>query len=380
MMKIAFVIDTIESPTAGTEKQLLLLIKHLDRSRFKPYLCVLSSSDWLEKEFDLCPLHVIGMKVAKNMKTLLGILSFSRFLKKEQIAIVQTHFRDGNIAGILAGILAGTRIISTRRNQGYWLNQSEIKLQKLLNNWVDLFIANSQSTKNWAIQTEGISPERVQVIYNAIDLEPYKTITEQDGVNVRKELGIPLDVRVVGIVANLRPVKGIDVFLRAAAIVKKRLPDTWFVIVGDGEERQNAKILSKELGIKDNVYFAGRRTDIPRLLSAFDVGVLSSHSESFSNSVIEYLAAGLPVVATDVGGCREAIADGKTGFIVTVGNNQQLAQGIMDILKQNCFADRQGEIKQSALRLFSLQAMKEEYTNIYSPSHETTYKKTAVSF
>src|SRR5689334_9667675 len=111
MINIAFVIDTIESATAGTEKQLLLLIKHLDRSKFKPYLCVLRSSAWLEESFTDCELVDIGFPSFGNPLSYLNLLRFVGFLKKQKINIVQTHFVEGNKVGVLAGKLAGVRAI-----------------------------------------------------------------------------------------------------------------------------------------------------------------------------------------------------------------------------------------------------------------------------
>jgi len=106
MIRIAFVIDTIETPTAGTEKQLLLLLRHLDRSSFDPILCVLYSSKWLDEHFNLCPIHVIDIRSFKKPKTLLTLMRFIRFLKTEKVNVVHTFFRDGNIVGVTAGKLA----------------------------------------------------------------------------------------------------------------------------------------------------------------------------------------------------------------------------------------------------------------------------------
>lgn len=333
MTKIAFVIDTIESPTAGTEKQLLLLLKHLDRTKFIPYLCVLRSSTWLREEFQFCELYEAEIPSFKSPAAIGSLYRLSQFFREKNINIVQTHFRDGSIAGIIAARLAGVKVvIGTRRNQGYWYTPLEIQLQKLLNHGVTRFIANSESTRQWAAATEGIPAKKIHVIYNAVDLESFQNVAGCDRGAVQLELGIPLGVPVVGIVANLRPVKGIDVFLRAAALVRKQLPASHFALVGEGGERRMLESLAAELGISDAVHFAGRQTDIPRLVKAFDVAVLSSHSESFSNAVVEYLAAGLPVVCTDVGGCRECIQDGVNGFVVPVGDYQALARGILAIL------------------------------------------------
>lgn len=240
------------------------------------------------------------------------------------------HFRDGNIAGIIGARLAGIRkIIGTRRNQGYWMNRKELIIQKFLNRFVTTFIANSESTKEWVEKTENISPERIHVIYNGIDLEPFSRINIGMQERMRGELGIPQDAKVAGIVANLRPVKAIDVFLTAAALIKKQIDNAHFVIVGDGPDRVHLQSLAHHLKINECVHFLGKQTNIPYILSAFDVGVLSSNSESFSNSIIEYLAAGLPIVCTNVGGVYEVISDNGCGLIVPAKNVLKLSDSII---------------------------------------------------
>lgn len=332
-IKIAYIIDTIESPTAGTEKQILLLIKRLDRNKFEPYLCCLRSSEWLENNFDLCPLHVVGIASFKKIVSYFRILAFSRFLKRGKFDIIQTHFRDSNIVGILAARLAGIyTVISTRRGVRYWRNRFELLLLKKLNRWVTIFVTNSYSTKEWVTKIEGIPEEKIKVIYNGIDLTSFKGITDETRIKYRQLLGIPEDAPVVGIVANLRPVKGIDIFLRAAQLVKKQIPEARFVIVGDGVEKDPLVRLSNALGLNEGVTFLGQREDVVQILSALDVGVLSSHSESFSNSLIEYLAAGLPVACTDVGGCREAIEGDGRGMVVPVEDHKALGSSIVSLL------------------------------------------------
>ena len=290
MIKIAFVIDTIESPTAGTEKQLLLLLKHLDRTKFKPYLCVLRSSQWLQDEFDLCELYDADIQSFKKLSAFLNIDKLSCFFRAEGIDIVQTHFRDASIAGIVAARIASVKaIVGTRRNQGYWYTPGELRIQKLLNRWVTAFISNSQSTMQWVMVTEGVSEEKINVIYNAVDLELFEGITSNDRIAVRNELGIPCDAPVVGIVANLRPVKGLDVFLLAAAVVNEQVPETQFVIVGEGEERQRLEDQAQEIGISNRICFTGRRADIPFLLGAFDVGVFLLFGKVFQMQSLNIL-------------------------------------------------------------------------------------------
>lgn len=320
MIKIAFVIDTIESPTAGTEKQLLMLIKHLDRTRFQPFLCVLRGSDWLDQQFDLCPLFVAELFSFKGVSGIRGIRDLSNYFIKEAISIVQVHFRDSSVAGILAAKMAKVKtIVATRRNQGYWYTPLELKLQKFLNRWVTIFIANSESTKQWTIQTEGLNPEKVIVIYNGLDLDEFYCGTNDQRSAFRDLLGFPKESIIIGIIANLRPVKSVDVFLTVVQIVLREISTARFVVIGDGPERDSLEKLADDLEIKGSGLFLGSRVDVPDILACIDIGVLSSKSESFSNAIIEYMASGVPVFSMDVGGAREALGD-QAGVIFEQGD------------------------------------------------------------
>lgn len=334
-IKIAYMIDTIESPTCGTEKQLLLLLKALVRNNmFEPYLCCLRSSAWLENEFDLCPVHVIGIESFKNPVSYFRILHFSHFLKRGGFNIVQTFFRDANIVGVISAQFAGIKvIISSIRSQGYWhTNRFELLILKILNRWVTHFIVNSKSTKAWAREVGHIPKEKIHMFYNGIDIKAYREVSKKTIENYRESLDINDHSPTIGIVANLRPVKGLDIFLKAAQLVKKEAPESRFIIVGDGEERDRLKRLSHELGLEDSVKFLGRREDVVNIINTFDIGVLSSYSESLSNSVIEYLAAGLPVVCTNAGGCDELVETGVNGFLVPKGDYQKMAEVILRIM------------------------------------------------
>jgi glycosyltransferase involved in cell wall biosynthesis len=370
MIKIAYIIDTIESPTAGTEKQLLMLIKHLDRSKFQPYLCVLRTSEWLKNEFDLCPMFVANILSFKSFKGLWAIRTLSQFLENNAINIVQTHFRDASIAGIVAARLALIPcVIGTRRNQGYWMTAVDRLIQKYLDRWVTCYIANSQNTKQWQIETEKISEDRIHVIHNGFDLSKFDKIPKDTRGQIRKALDIPYDALVVTIVANLRGVKDHKLFLKAAQRVYASQPASHFILVGNGPEQATLQSISSDLGIDRVVYFLGMRHDIPEILGASDIGVLSSKSESFSNAVVEYMAAGLPVVATDVGGVREAIEDGVTGYVVPAGDWKQLAKQILEVMSSGCMR-KMGEInKIISNEKFSLVKMIETTEIIYLTCH-----------
>jgi glycosyltransferase involved in cell wall biosynthesis len=366
-IKIAFVIDTIASPTAGTEKQLILLLKHLDRNRFEPYLCCLQPSNWLVEEFNLCPVHIIGIRSFKNLISYIQLWGFSKFLKERKIDIVQTYFRDANIVGIISGKLAGVKIIiSTRRNLGYWHNKMEIIILKFLNRWVKRFVANSEYARNHTNRIEGVPFENIEVIYNFIDQREFKRGGKQEVNKLKESFGIANGHPTVTMVANLRPVKGVDVFLKSARLVLNDIPDVNFIIAGDGEQRQILENICHQLGINKSVKLIGTVSDVVSLLNISDIGVLSSYSESLSNSIIEYMATGLPVVCTDVGGNRELVQDGRNGFFVPPNDPQRLADAIVKLIKDPDLRLKMGrESLNLSEKLFDFESTLKQYENLF---------------
>jgi glycosyltransferase involved in cell wall biosynthesis/cellulose synthase/poly-beta-1,6-N-acetylglucosamine synthase-like glycosyltransferase len=365
-LRIAFLIDTIESPTAGTERQLLLLLEGLDRKEFEPRLCVLQSSIWLDKDFHLCPVSVLGISSFKSPCAWWRILRFTSWLWREKIDVLQLHFPDASLAGLPAAWLARVPgIVATRKNQGYWMTSRELVLQKLLN-WIpDMFVANSEATRQWAHKNERIALNRIRVIHNGF-AGNFTPVSDERRKAARGLLGLPQGLPVAGIVANLRPVKRIDVFLRAAVSVAKELPTARFLVVGEGNERGKLEALCAELGLTARVVFLGRRPDVMDILSAFDVGVLSSDSESFSNAVVEYMAAGLAVVATDVGGCREALGDSPAGALVPPGDAEGLGKALARMLAdENVLSYARSQHPLRVQDLFSRDRYIAAYSDLY---------------
>ncbi len=364
-VKIAFVINTIASPSGGTEKQLLFLLEGMNREVFEPHLFCLYSNAWLDEHFSLCPLHVLGINSFKNPLILQHLASFAATLRKESFSIVQTHFSDANMVGTLAGRLAGVPvIISTRRGVPYYSSRAGLSILRLLNARASFFIANSPATRQWASEAEGIPLEKIGVVPNGID--PAVCVRRgRQRSSYRRALNLPLRASVVGIVANLRPVKGIEIFLRAAALVLLELPQSYFLVVGEGEEESSLRSLARELGIAQNVLFLGKRSDVPALLDTLDVGVLSSHWESFSNAILEYLAAGIPVVCTDVGGCRDVVVEGINGYIVPPADPRAMAEKIVLLLHRHFSQGECQRLRRRVMKKYSVEAMVEGHQSLY---------------
>jgi glycosyltransferase involved in cell wall biosynthesis len=214
-------------------------------------------------------------------------------------------------------------------------------------------IANCQVVQNMLIR-EGVSPRRIIQHYNGLNLEAMKVPSGVSRDAALARFGLPLDRRFITIVANLRnPVKDHPMFLRAAARVRAAVPDAAFIIAGEGELMPSLRELAGTLGIASDVHFIGRCDEVAMLLRASNVGALSSKAEGFANAILEYMAAGLPVVATDVGGVREAILEGETGFIVPSGDHEQMAERIIRVLRDDEQAQAMGARGKQIVEKFS---------------------------
>jgi glycosyltransferase involved in cell wall biosynthesis len=376
-INIAFVIDRIDQRLGGTEKQLILLLQNLDRSRFEPYLCCLQhqgSGEGVSVDDLSVGFFAVDFKSFFSPNAYLKLLRFVLFLRSRKIDIVQTYFRDGHIAGTLAALLAGTKhVVATRRNRGYWHNYRELSVLKLLKPFVTNFLANSRDIADYVQTIERVDRNRIEIIYNAVDLDRFGSVSEKQVQSYGDQFDLLNRGPILVCIANLRPVKGLDVLLRATAELINDFPNLALLLVGDGPDRAMLDKMAQELNILRNVRFLGWQANIEGILALADLGVLSSHSEGLSNAIIEYMAAGLPVVCTDVGGNSELVEHLKNGFLVRPGDHAALAKGIREVLSRPDYVDTMSrESKKRAERMFALEnhikRMEEYYTGLVGNS------------
>jgi glycosyltransferase involved in cell wall biosynthesis len=259
----------------------------------------------------------------------------ARFLRQNKIEIIHTHDFYTNIFGMFAAQLASVPLaIASKRETGGMRSRRQKRIEKFAFRQANAIVANSEAVKNYLIR-EGIAGDKIKVIYNGLDLERLEPkITDRRAICA--ELGLPLDenLKFITLVANLRhKVKNQPMFLCAAQKVLQEFPNAHFVLAGEGELRENLENLAKELKIAENTHFIGRCSQVPELLSVSFAGVLTSFNEGFSNAILEYMAAGIPVVATNVGGASEAIAEGETGFLVESDDDAALANRLIELLQ-----------------------------------------------
>jgi glycosyltransferase involved in cell wall biosynthesis len=292
----------------------------------------------------------------------------------KNINIVQTFFIDANIFGTMAAKAGGANvIISSRRDLGYWYTPSILFVFKVLKIFTTRYLANSLSVRDCVSVREGVRKDKIDVHYNGIEVASYRYREGADNLAIRNEMGARSGDPIVGIVANLnRPVKGVDSFLRAASEVLGRRVNTLFVIVGDGHLKTELVAMAERLDIGEQVRFLGSKENVVPYIQAFDVAVNSSESEGFSNAVLEYMACGIPVVATNNGGSAESVIDKRSGFLIPPNDHVSLASAIIELLDNPEKARAMGgEGKKIAETKFSMELAVKKLEQYY---RETLFK------
>lgn len=218
--------------------------------------------------------------------------------------------------------------------EGYFspgLAKTFLAVERLLAMLTTRVIALSEGQRQELLALKIGSEEKLAVLPLGLELDPFLGCAAKSG-QLRKELGLPEEERLVGIVGRLVPIKGHEIFLQAAKVVMERFPSCRFLIVGDGPERLKLQEMAATLGLASRVLFLGWRRDLDRIYADLDLLVLSSSNEGTPVSLIEAMAAGVPVVATRVGGVKDLMTRDETGLLVPPGDAQALALGIVTLL------------------------------------------------
>lgn len=323
-VRVCFVIDRLYR--GGTELQLLQLIEGLHRESVEPSLCLLDGEDEQSRELEpkSCAVIRLGVRSLHQPSTLWKGWQFARFLLKQKIDIVQTIFPDSMYFAAPIARLAGVRhVVRTRRDLGFWMKPINHWLGRMYNLFITATVANCEACREAVVAQEKVPRDSVTVIENGLDLKPFANIPPvcADG-NGR--------IRKIGMVANLRKVKGPEVFVNAAKIVAEKHPDVVFQLAGNTDDY--SRQLIEESGVANRFELKGNLDNVPRFLSELDIAVLTSHSEGLSNTLLEYMAAGRPIVATAVGGNVEMIQSGVHGLLTPPGNATAIASAIDQIL------------------------------------------------
>jgi glycosyltransferase involved in cell wall biosynthesis len=316
----------------------------LDPSRFESVLCATRSVGKPTFEDDLRAAGVEVMRLDRRSRT--DFAAWRPLFKylRDGVHVLHAHKFGSNVWGTLLGRLARVPVViaheqswaSARSSTAGPFVRSTID-REVIARGADVFIAVSEADKRRMIEVEGIPSRRLRVIPNAVPA-PVPA-----GHDVRAELGIPASAPVVVTVCQLRPEKAVEVLVEAAALLRDRRPELRVLVAGDGAERVRLESLIEELGLADTVLLLGTRRDVPDILVAADVAVCCSDFEGTPLSVMEYMGAGKPVVATRVGGLPEVVQDGVHGFLIPPRDPVGLADALARLLEDEPLRRRLGE-------------------------------------
>jgi L-malate glycosyltransferase len=343
--KVLHIIDSFDS--GGTERQAVQLVRLLhEGERYRVHLACLNNRGALRDEAERLGLGEIAeypLNSFYDRNFLKQLRRCVRFLKEHEIDVVHTHDFYTNIFGMTAARLAGVpaRIASKRETDGF-RSSLQKRAERGAFRLAHRIVANSDAVRR-QLTREGVPIEKIVKHYNGLDV---KRVAVQSGAtrdDILAMLALP-ERRFVTIVANLQhAVKDHPTFLRAAARVRAAIPAVAFVIAGEGKLMSGLRELSAQLGLERDVFFIGRCEKVAELLSVSELCALSSTAEGFSNSILEYMAAARPTVVTDVGGAREAVIEGETGYIVPSGDDQPMAERMIELLRDPKRARKMGE-------------------------------------
>jgi glycosyltransferase involved in cell wall biosynthesis len=329
---------TTSLPVGGAETLLADLVRRLDRTRFRPEICCLKGrgtlGDVLAREIP------VFSGLLHNRLDLAVLRRLVRLLRCRGVrAVVTVGTGDKMFWGRLSAWLAGVPVIVSALHSSGRPHAVQ-RLNRLLTPITSAFVAVADVHRLNLIASEGLPPGKVRVIRNGVDLDRFGPRSRSEA---RRRIGLPEDARVAGIVAALRPEKNHEAFLRVAARVLSALPEARFLVVGDGPRRRTLERMSAALGLERMVGFVGERHDIPELLAAMDVVVLSSYTEASPVCLLEAMAAARPVVAPSVGSIAESVNDGETGLLANPGDEPALAARIASLLRDPATAERFGQ-------------------------------------
>jgi glycosyltransferase involved in cell wall biosynthesis len=354
------------SGPGGAETACVNLIRGLDSARWRG-IAVVPEKGWLYDEVRRAGGQPVVLDSGSRFDLPRYFVALARLVRQHKVELVHGHLFGPSYSASLLGLLMKLPVVGTLHGQVDLHPEEKFKRIKfgLLNRGASRLVFVSESLRRFFLGTRLLRSEITAVIPNGVDTARFSRAPDR---SLRAAFGASDDEFLVGAVGNVRPAKGYDVLLRAAALLKTRSVNYRFVVVGEADSDLGLRLLSlrEDLGLTDSVSFSGFLRDVTPALNAFDVYAITSRSEGFSISTVEAMAAGLPVVATRCGGPEEIVDDGVTGILVDNGSPEAVAAAI-ESLRMNARRRRElGDAARAAVRRrFSLDAHLHAYEALY---------------
>ncbi len=365
--RVFFLLDSFM--LGGTETQAVELARRLDPAHYQVTLGCLRMSGPLLERLSGTSVRIVNIDLGAGVDSSSGvfaILKLARLLRKERMQILHAHDLWSNLAGMAAAMLARVPVIITSQrdlSHDAWYGTYRRRFLRLMQSRSSAVVTNAKAIRDGLIDRDGVPAAKILVVYNGVDLERFRTSVDRTQI-IRGSEGKKLIVLVGNMISE---VKGHSVLISAAMEVVRRHPEVQFVLVGDGKMRAQFESQVAVSGLTQHFAYLGRRIDIPQILASCDIAVLPSLAEGLPNAVLEYLAAGLPVVASALGGNVEVIQDGVNGLLVPPQNPQALSDALLRLLDDPQLAWHLANSgRNHVANNFSFERMVAEVDNLYT--------------
>lgn len=388
-MKVLYVIGSLE--VGGAEKQLVNLMIGLKNQNITPEVLIFSEKKGLSSvvenngikihspyQYKLTKFILDKIKI-KNIKRfvvlMISVFMLLRVNWKIRPDVVHSFLPTAYIiSGIVSYFSPKTAFVMSRRNLNNYQNKHKVLtyFEKILHKKIDIACGNSIAVIE-DLKRENIPEQNIRLIYNGINCEIYDRVDQFALDQLKKNEEISEDSIILSIVANLIPYKGHFDLLRALGKIQNKIEKPWVLLcIGRDDGIKESLIEEAEkYNLSNHIKFLGSRADIPQLLNLSHIGIICSHEEGFSNSILEGMASGLPMVVTNVGGNAEAVLDGHTGFVVPSKCPNLLAEVIFKLIQSPSLRDRYGQNgKNRVQENFSMENCLDQYKKLY---HELIY-------
>ncbi|MBD3306530.1 glycosyltransferase [candidate division KSB3 bacterium] len=350
----------------GTQHMLLEFLRHASRERYDLYLCVLLAHDVLNDEAGKLGIPQTSLQM-RGYWDLRAWWRFYHFARGKEFDLMRTYGLKADIIGRIVGKLLGIPVhITSVRSTDPWRRWYHVLLDVLTAGLTDLYLSNSEAGRLAVHQREKIPLSKIAVIPNGVDLVKFAPRPSENASLQKTALGIPPNAPVIGSVANLCPMKGHTTIVDALPLIQDEFPEVRCLFVGMDFLQGAIQRYVRERQLEEAVMFTGFRTDIPRILSLFDVFLLPSLWEGLPNAMLEAMAMKLPVVASAVGDIPNVIEHQRTGFLIPPQNPHALAETVLGVLRHPEAASKIGHAGHDLIRRqFSLESVVTQTERLY---------------
>ncbi len=380
MINILYVIPFLG--LGGAERQLVELVKNINREIYNPFVCCIGLNGELAAEVEEKGIKIFLLGKKRRREALRVIFNIIKLIRENDIDIVHSWMFSAGLYGRIAAKLAKVPvIIYAERGLYRWKKWYHIRLDNFLDGFTDRLIANADAVSRFYADQHNTNLDKWTTIYNGVDKNRFNGDNSEMVIKkIKESLNIPSSSQIVGMIGNLIYSKAHDSLIKAAPQILKAIPDTYFVFVGGAPQSikkhvpyrtlNEFKCLAENSGCSERIIITGYRDDIPEILSCFDVLVLPSKkstTEGCPNVILEAMAAQKPVVAAKVSGIPEILINAVNGFLISPESSQELAEKVLVLLKDKSLANEMGRAGEKVLNdRFTVSRMVEETEQLYS--------------